>query len=225
MSLLLKAPERHSSGRNLQGRRFGTWVVLGPAPASRDSRVRWLCECDCGKTRPVFGCHLLGGRSKNCGCKRGLKHGDCREGWGKRSPEYRVWVDAKQRCFNRKNPFYSHYGGRGITVAPEWREDFSAFLRDMGRRPQGASLDRKDNDGPYSPGNCRWATREEQNVNRRDLGRSTNRLVSFNGRTLSVAAWAKSTGINYGTLYSRLRKGWTPKDALTPPETMKRRTA
>jgi hypothetical protein len=86
-----------------------------------------------------------------------------------RTREYSSWLNLIQRCTNPKNPRYKHYGGRGITVCPEWRLSFEQFFKDMGPRPEGRSIDRINNDGNYEPGNCRWATAYEQNFNKRYL--------------------------------------------------------
>ena len=99
-------------------------------------------------------------------CRKGnFKHGDnC---VGKRTPEYRSWASMKNRCYNRKDLSYTHYGGRGIWVDPRWRASYVSFLKDMGRRPSlSHSLDRIDGTLSYTPGNCRWATKKEQAQNR-----------------------------------------------------------
>jgi hypothetical protein len=117
------------------------------------------------------------------------------------------------RCYNKNNKDYARYGGRGIVVADAWRGDFPAFLRDMGQRPSiDRTLDRIDNDGPYSPANCRWATKKEQCCNQR-----TTRLLTFNGITDSLAGWASRTGLSDGTISYRLSKGMALVDALTLP--------
>ena len=108
---------------------------------------------------------------------------------------------------------YADYGGRGITVCPRWARDFAAFFADMGPRPAGMSLDRKDNDGPYSPENCRWATPTQQLNNTR-----ANRLVTFQGRTQTITEWARERGLRADTLTWRLEQpDWTVDEALTLP--------
>jgi len=119
-------------------------------------------------------------------------------------PEYQVWKSMKQRCFNPNNKAFINYGRRGITVCEEWKNNFLRFLSDMGRRPtdQKYDIDRIDNNGNYEPGNCRWTTRKVNANNTRK-----NHLVSFDGQTKTMAQWADQTGINYGTLETRLRLG------------------
>lgn len=117
-----------------------------------------------------------------------------------------------ERCHNVGASDFPRYGGRGIRVCERWRLYFVAFLSDMGERPQGMTLDRIDVNGPYAPGNCRWATPGEQAANRR-----TNVLVEHQGRTQSIAAWSRETGIEKSTIRFRLVKGWTVERALTDP--------
>lgn len=115
----------------------------------------------------------------------------------------------KRRCDNPKNISYANYGGRGITVCPEWRDNFEAFLRDMGPRPAGHSLDRIDNDKPYEPGNVRWATRGTQANNTR-----ANRRITHSGVTKTLSQWAHEIGVPVVTLHRRLADGWTLERAL-----------
>lgn len=130
-----------------------------------------------------------------------------------RSPEYKVWSSIKTRCNNKNDHNYLKYGARGIRICEEWQNDFSAFFRDMGRRPsQSHSIERIDNDGHYEPGNCCWATVEEQANNRR-----SSRFLEFNGDKRTVSQWAKHTGISQEALYRRLAKGWAVERALTQP--------
>jgi hypothetical protein len=117
----------------------------------------------------------------------------------------------RQRCQQEYIKAYPRYGGRGIKVCERW-ESFENFLADMGERPAETSLDRINNDGDYEPGNCIWATREQQNANRR-----VSVWLEFNGERLTVAQWAKRVGLNYTTLWRRVRAGWSHELALSTP--------
>jgi hypothetical protein len=130
---------------------------------------------------------------------------------GRVSRTYRSWSTMKIRCDNPKDPAYSKYGGRGIIYDPAWK-DFTTFLEDMGERPEGTTLDRKDNNGPYTKDNCRWATHEEQANNRRNTW-----YVEWQGRTQSVRAWADELGMTYKVLSMRLLSKWTIERAMTTP--------
>lgn len=125
--------------------------------------------------------------------------------------EYWAWVSMKQRCYNDRKGDYAYYGGRGIKVCERWRNDFVAFFEDMGPRPSAAhSIERIDNDGDYEPGNCRWATRQEQVDNRR----CSHRLTAY-GRTQTVSQWSREIGIARDTITYRLKKGWSVERALS----------
>ena len=134
---------------------------------------------------------------------------------GKATREYRAFRDMMNRCYYTKHNRYHRYGGRGITVCPRWLEPrgFDHFVDDLGRCPDGFQLERVDNDGPYSPENCIWETRENQCLNR-----STTRKIEHQGKTLSINEWADSTGIPYNTLEARLnRSNMTVQEALETP--------
>lgn len=131
-----------------------------------------------------------------------------------RTPEYNAWINIKARCYNINNPRYASYGGRGIKVCEKWKHSFDNFLTDMGERPSDKhSIDRIDNDGDYTPENCRWATMTRQQNNKKD-----NTYLTHNGMTLSLADWARKVGINQVTLSARLTKrGWSVEKALSTP--------
>lgn len=128
-------------------------------------------------------------------------------------PEYAIWVAMKSRCLNEKDGRYKDYGGRGITVAPEWVSDFPAFLAHVGRRPSKLhTIERTDNARGYHPGNVRWASRVEQARNTR-----RSRFVTINGRTQCRSAWCEELGIQRGVVKNRIVDGWDPVRALTTP--------
>lgn len=147
-----------------------------------------------------------------------LKHGHCVRGED-RPPEYNVWVKIRKRCLNPSDKDFCKYGARGITVCDEWQQSFEAFRSDMGPRPSKAhSIERKDNDGPYAPWNCRWATAKEQAENRR-----SSVILEHDGRRLTQMEWSRITGIGVTTICYRLSAGWSVADALTIPTSYRRK--
>ena len=197
---------------DLTGQRFGRLTVIERSK-STNKNAKWLCVCDCGNQKEVFGGDLKQGRTQSCGCihseqlaQRNFKHGLSN------SRLHGIWNGMKARCYNPNFDQYADYGGRGITICREWRDDFQAFYdwAMANGYADNLTIDRIDNDGNYSPNNCRWATRQEQGYNRRD-----NRLITYNGETKTAAEWGMVTGIKPHTILRRLRLGWSVDEALT----------
>lgn len=161
---------------------------------------------------------LVAGRTRSCGCARENAHvasasANKTHGMSSR-PEYAVWLEMKRRCTKPTHPRYPDYGGRGIQVCDRWLDSFQNFWDDMGPRPPWMSIERRNNDGDYTPENCVWATRKEQNRNRR-----SNRKVTFRGRDMLLVEAAEMAGLPYRRIVERLSEGWTECRALTTPIT------
>ena len=200
--------------KDMSGERIGMLTVLRRAE-NRNKSVYWLCRCDCGEEKEMAASSLRDGLTRSCGCHRkrvsatlcqslNLSHGKSQ------TPLYRVWANMNYRCNNPSAKAYPHYGGRGITVCCEW-QDFNAFHKwamSSGYRP-GLSIDREDNDGDYSPDNCRWANAVEQGNNRRNC-----RHMEFRGQRKTLAEWAREIGVSRSTLASRIRAGLDVEQVL-----------
>ena len=196
---------------DLAGLKFGKLNVISPA-GSRGGHMYWNCICDCGNEKTVRGSHLKYGNVRSCGCLPAHRtHG------ARRTRLYGVWNNMIRRCHNPKNPEYPRYGERGITVCDEWRRDFMAFYTwalNEGydeSAPRGQyTIERKDNDGPYSPENCTLETAQNQANNTR-----RNRFITYKGETKTVTQWARPLGINQTTLSRRILSGWPVEKAFT----------
>lgn len=192
--------------------RFGRLVVLrrydGPSKS-----VSWVCCCDCGTEKSFIGYLLRSGNTKSCGCLRKEVARATRTTHGRsRTPIYWVWQRMIQRCSNPNTGEYQYYGARGISVCNRWRDSFEDFIADMGERPHGMTIERKDNSGNYEPGNCIWVFHETQMNNM-----NSNRILEFKGREQTIARWAREVGIKQTTLYMRINAGWSVERALTQP--------
>ena len=214
----------HRSGRvaKLEGMRFGRLTVLSFAGVdSKRKASTWMVQCDCGSAPIVVLCTALTtGDRVSCGCRRAetlvaWKTVNARHGAKanrKTNGTYSTWQGMKDRCHNPMSQAFSYYGGRGIVVCDRWRDDFQAFLADMGVRPRGMTIDRIDVNGNYEPSNCRWATDIEQARNRR-----SNRVITWRGETMTLIEWAARLSVNYDALRYRLDEGWPLDEAFTRP--------
>lgn len=195
--------------RDHTGKVFGRLTVkekdTRPSVASR-----WVCLCECGKTTSVLAAHLVAEKIRSCGCLKTDTHTT----HGMTGTKiYGVWRQMHQRCGNPNDSAYHNYGGRWIVVCERWK-DFDLFFSDMGYPPKRATLDRKDNNGPYSSENCRWATWSEQHSNRRN-----NRNLTAFGETKTITQWAAQYQMSVNTLKNRIdQSGLSVEVALTLPK-------
>lgn len=197
---------------DMSGMKFGMLTAVRPTERRIGNNVGWLCRCDCGNTAIVPTNNLRTGNTKSCGCwkiQRPMKHGSARNSG--RTKEYNAWNSMLRRCQNPRHKNFNRYGGRGITVCERWR-DFANFLADMGPRPPGLTLERKDNSSGYSPDNCKWASYSEQNRNTRQ-----SRYVTIGDQTRCLADWAKEVGLSVSTINVRIHRGWSPERAILTP--------
>lgn len=194
---------------DITGQKFGRLTVVKRVDAETTG-TSYLCKCDCGKEIVALANNLRRGHTTSCGCfreenrwKNAYKHGM------KHSRIYKVWEKLKARCCCETNPSYPRYGGRGITICDEWKDDPKAFIEwayangyDDKAKYGESTIDRIDNDKGYSPDNCRIANAIQQNNNKR-----SNKFITYNGETHTIAEWSRILGVNQGTLNSGLHKG------------------
>lgn len=199
---------------DVSGHVFGKLTVIGRAINDPRPGWRWLCACECGNKVTVTGGNLVTDRTKSCGCLKGIRAGNLRRTHGRsKTPEYAIWTTMIDRCENAQNKNYERYGGRGIRMCDSWRNDFTNFYNDIGPRPSPKhTVERINNDGPYSAENCKWATRREQGNNT-----ARNRFVLFRGQTKSISQWGRELSIEPSTLRCRLNSGMSVEEALTKP--------
>lgn len=187
------------------GKKFGYWTIIDSA-TGKDRKKAYLCECKCGKRKIVYLDTLKQGTSKSCGCfhreemkQRQTTHGKT----GQRI--IRIYYDMKSRCYDEKNKRFSDYGGRGIKICDEWKNNPARFVEWSNENgyADGLSIDRIDNDGDYEPSNCRWITLKQQAQNRRSCV-----MFTFFGVTKNLKQWCECIGENYKKMYARYIRGY-----------------
>lgn len=192
--------------KDITGQKFGKLTAVSPARIGAGGSLRWNFRCDCGGQKESY--VQAAQITQHCGCEtkarlhaRQLTHGQSKTAY------YKMWSAMKDRCANPKNRQYHDYGGRGISYCPEW-ESFESFYSDMGEKPKGMTLERKDNSVGYSKDNCIWATRKEQQRNRR-----TNKMIG----SVCVAEFADYLGLPDKLVRGRLERGWSEERIRATP--------
>lgn len=198
---------------NMTGKKCGRLTVLERAENDEHGTSMWLCRCDCENSVLVRGGDLRRkGGTSSCGClareissKRHKTHGKSK------TRIYKIWRHILDRCNNPNHVYYKNYGGRGITICDEWKDDFQAF-HDWSMTngySDNLTIDRINPDGNYEPSNCRWTTVKEQNNNKRN-----NHMITLNGKTKNVTQWCEELGVNRGVAYRKLKEGISAEEVF-----------
>ena len=205
--------------KSIAGERFGRLVVLEFAGQDKRTHSLWRCLCDCGNEVVLARFKMVNGVTRSCGCLRkdvasATCISRCTTHGLSRTRLYNIWHKMIERCENSVNASWANYGGRGISVCDTWK-DIHAFVdwANTSGYTDKATIERVDNDGNYEPSNCRWATRLEQNHNKRN-----NVYATALGKTLCITEWEKETGVPRKTIARRLRLGMAHELAVTKPQ-------
>ncbi|MBN3757249.1 hypothetical protein G3N95_30205 [Paraburkholderia sp. Tr-20389] len=198
------------------GEKFNLLTIVGEPEYIPGRPRRVTVQCDCGTIKDVPLRDIKTGNTKSCGCLKfapaifNQTHGHAKR--GAHSREYDIWISMKSRCTRPTSQRWEQYGGRGIRVCERWMTSFEAFFEDMGKCPDGLSLDREDVNGNYEPGNCRWADDETQRNNRRN-----NRVIEYQGESMTLAQWSRKLGLNENIIEKRLKRNWPIDRAFSQP--------
>lgn len=196
------------------GERYDKLVVEARA-GTRHGRALWRFRCDCGNAVERISDFLARHNRHSCGCLRSElmrgKSSNRRSHGMTETRLYDIWCSIKQRCYNSKATAFKNYGGRGIVMCDEWREDFAAFASwaEANGRQQGLDIDRRDNDGPYAPENCRFVTRADNQSNTRVAV-----VYSYWGERLTLSEATRRFRVDKKTIRSRIAHGMTPEQAI-----------
>lgn len=206
--------------KDLTGQRFGYLVAIKPNGKTKNCNIIWDCLCDCGNHTNVTSGNLVRGSITSCGCKRSYTISEKNKTHGKSGTRlYMVWSRMVTRCTKPSHHAYKDYGGRGITVCEEWKNNYQSFYdwaMKTGYNDNApmfeCTLDRIDVDGNYEPSNCRWVTIKEQARNRR-----SSRIIEYKGKKYCAVELAEKINMSVDTLKRRLNKGWSVDDAVNTP--------
>lgn len=198
--------------KDVSGQRFGRLTALYRLNNYHKNGVYWLCVCDCGNLSEVLSTNLYRNHTTSCGCLQKDTISKIAKKHGKTGTKlYSTWKRIKRFCYNINVKKYKHYGGRGITMCDEWKNDFQAFYdwAMTNGYQEGLTIDRINVNGNYEPTNCRWATMKQQERNR-----TNNKYININGDIRCLSEWCETLGLKYSTVQSRLRYGWNIQRAL-----------
>jgi hypothetical protein len=198
--------------KNHFGKRFGFLTAKEYAGKDKNGKARWTCICDCGTEVVAPANGLVTKYITSCGVCSKKTNGLKRRKQHRNTPLYRKYWSMIDRCQNKSSKVWDRYGGRGITVCDRWRKSFDDFVEDMGVPGPKMTIERIDNNKGYSPENCRWATMQEQQRNRRDTV-----FLTFNSQTKCLADWAKELNVTPQALSYRVRNGYSTEDIFTKP--------
>ena len=188
---------------DLTGRKFGRLTVIGLDDSRKTRKTYWICQCECGGIKSARSDSLLCGAIKSCGCmkKEQDKVNLGRTTHGQHMTRlYHIWQGMKARCYNKNNSHYHRYGGRGLEICEEWRENFEAFYEwaiNNGYTEE-LTIERINNDGNYEPSNCTWSTNQEQSNNR-----STCIKITIGNATKTLTEWCEIFEVDYSLIHSR----------------------
>ena len=201
--------------KDLTGEVFGRLTVIERTNNYKDGSSQWICKCNCGNIKTVIGKNLTSGKIKSCGCYNHYKAKQQFTTHGySHTRLHNKWLKIKERCYNQNSRCYKNYGGRGIKICDEWKNNFMNFYNwamENGYQ-EGLTIDRINVNGNYEPSNCRFITQKEQQNNRRN-----NVYITYKNEVKTLSQWADYYNIPYKVLWKRIKLGWTFEKAISTP--------